>query len=36
MGKRNGLSTIQSIITGAIAGAFTCVGSNPFGLPIPE
>lgn len=28
--KRNGLSTIQSIITGAIAGAFTCVGSNPF------
>lgn len=28
--KRNGLSTFQSIITGAIAGAFTCVGSNPF------
>lgn len=28
--KRRGLSTIQSIITGAIAGAFTCVGSNPF------
>ena len=28
--KRKGLSTIQSIITGAIAGAFTCVGSNPF------
>ncbi|EMG50532.1 hypothetical protein G210_2418 [Candida maltosa Xu316] len=27
--KRKGLSTIQSIITGAIAGAFTCVGSNP-------
>ena len=28
--KRAGLSTIQSIITGAIAGAVTCVGSNPF------
>lgn len=25
-----GLSTFQSIITGAIAGAITCVGSNPF------
>lgn len=28
--KGKGLSTIQSIITGAIAGAITCVGSNPF------
>ncbi|CAI5758627.1 unnamed protein product [Candida verbasci] len=28
--NRKGLSTIQSIITGAIAGALTCVGSNPF------
>ncbi|CAK9439466.1 uncharacterized protein LODBEIA_P35730 [Lodderomyces beijingensis] len=28
--KRAGLSTLQSIITGAIAGAVTCVGSNPF------
>lgn len=28
--KRRGLSTVQSIITGAIAGAITCVGSNPF------
>lgn len=25
-----GLSTLQSIATGAIAGVFTCVGSNPF------
>lgn len=31
IGKRKGgLSTLQSIITGAIAGAVTCVGSNPF------
>lgn len=32
VGKRKGggLSTVQSIITGAIAGAVTCVGSNPF------
>jgi adenine nucleotide transporter 17 len=29
-GRGRGLSTIQSIITGAIAGAITCVGSNPF------
>lgn len=28
--KRKGLSTLQSIITGAIAGSITCVGSNPF------
>lgn len=28
--RGKGLSTIQSIITGAIAGAITCVGSNPF------
>lgn len=28
--KGKGLSTFQSIITGAIAGAITCVGSNPF------
>lgn len=28
--RGKGLSTIQSIITGAIAGSFTCVGSNPF------
>ncbi|CAN3359522.1 peroxisomal adenine nucleotide transporter 1 [Diutina catenulata] len=28
-GKR-GLSTYESILTGAIAGAITCVGSNPF------
>ena len=32
VGKRQGggLSMVQSIITGAIAGAVTCVGSNPF------
>lgn len=29
-GKRKGLSTIQSIIVGAIAGSVTCIGSNPF------
>lgn len=28
--KRRGLSTVQSIITGAIAGAITVVGTNPF------
>lgn len=28
--KGKGLTTVQSIITGAIAGAVTCVGSNPF------
>lgn len=28
--RQRGLSTLQSIITGAIAGAITCVGSNPF------
>ncbi|ODV78573.1 mitochondrial carrier [Suhomyces tanzawaensis NRRL Y-17324] len=28
--KGKGLSTMQSIITGAIAGSITCVGSNPF------
>lgn len=28
--KRSGLSTFQSIITGAIAGAITVVGTNPF------
>lgn len=28
--RRKGLSTFQSIITGAIAGAITCVGTNPF------
>ena len=28
--KGRGLSTIQSIITGMVAGAFTCIGSNPF------
>jgi adenine nucleotide transporter 17 len=28
--RGKGLSTFQSIITGAIAGAVTCVGSNPF------
>ncbi|KAI5965171.1 uncharacterized protein KGF55_001391 [Candida pseudojiufengensis] len=28
--KTGGLSTFQSIITGAIAGAITCIGSNPF------
>ncbi|CAH6723928.1 peroxisomal adenine nucleotide transporter 1 [[Candida] jaroonii] len=28
--KGKGLSTLQSIMTGAIAGAVTCVGSNPF------
>lgn len=28
--KRRGLSTFQSIITGAIAGAITVVGTNPF------
>lgn len=28
--RGKGLSTVQSIITGAIAGALTCVGSNPF------
>lgn len=28
--SKAGLSTFQSIITGAIAGAITCVGSNPF------
>lgn len=28
--KGRGLSTLQSIVTGAIAGAITCVGSNPF------
>lgn len=28
--KGKGLSTFQSIITGAVAGAITCVGSNPF------
>ncbi|EGW31604.1 uncharacterized protein SPAPADRAFT_56422 [Spathaspora passalidarum NRRL Y-27907] len=27
--RSKGLSTIESIITGAIAGALTCVGSNP-------
>lgn len=29
-GKKQGLSTLQSIVTGAIAGSITCVGSNPF------
>ncbi|KAF3992315.1 hypothetical protein FT663_01152 [Candidozyma haemuli var. vulneris] len=28
--KRGGLSTVQSIITGAIAGAITVIGTNPF------
>lgn len=28
--KRRGLSTFQSIITGAVAGAITVVGTNPF------
>ena len=28
--RRRGLSTLQSIVTGAVAGALTCVGSNPF------
>ncbi|EGV61889.1 hypothetical protein PSN45_000582 [Yamadazyma tenuis] len=28
--KGKGLSTLQSIVTGAIAGAITCVASNPF------
>lgn len=28
--KGRGLTTIQSIITGTVAGAFTCIGSNPF------
>lgn len=28
--KQRGLTTFESIITGAIAGAVTCVGSNPF------
>lgn len=28
--KRKGLSTVQSIITGAIAGAITVIGTNPF------
>ncbi|KAK6459237.1 peroxisomal membrane protein PMP47 [Scheffersomyces xylosifermentans] len=28
--KGKGLSTIQSMLAGAIAGAITCVGSNPF------
>lgn len=28
--KRRGLSTIQSIVTGAIAGAITVIGTNPF------
>ncbi|CAH2351372.1 peroxisomal adenine nucleotide transporter 1 [[Candida] railenensis] len=28
--KGKGLSTLQSIATGAVAGALTCVGSNPF------
>ncbi|PSK35494.1 hypothetical protein C7M61_004531 [Candidozyma pseudohaemuli] len=28
--KRRGLSTFQSIITGAIAGAITVIGTNPF------
>ncbi|CAK7895786.1 peroxisomal adenine nucleotide transporter 1 [[Candida] anglica] len=28
--KGKGLSTLQSIATGAVAGAITCVGSNPF------
>lgn len=28
--RRKGLSTLQSILTGAIAGSITCVGSNPF------
>lgn len=34
-GKR-GLSTYESILTGAIAGAITCVGLNPFGWPTRE
>lgn len=28
--KKRGLSTIQSIVTGAIAGAITVIGTNPF------
>ncbi|KAI3406147.2 hypothetical protein KGF56_000989 [Candida oxycetoniae] len=28
--KQAGLSTLQSIVTGAIAGAVTCIGTNPF------
>ncbi|KAK6202315.1 mitochondrial carrier domain-containing protein [Scheffersomyces amazonensis] len=28
--QQRGLTTIQSIIVGAIAGIFTCIGSNPF------